>query len=412
MLINTIFFRGAWELPFDPNDTQSYSFFIDSYNIVQVPTMFRLDKFYMTVDVPLGAKLLKLPYKKGVSMLILLPNKGVDYTVIDDQITARKFLEWVRRLQKTKLEVSMPKFKMEQSYSLHHILPDMGMPSMFSNSANLTRLSKDDPIKVSEVLHKAVIDLDETGTTAAAATATGITGHSLPQTFNINRPFFFFIYHEDTNTLLFMVVIAFGCSEEAQRVKKMKMKSDKMRPKSRGVSSGLLKKKKRSIHVKGSWSAVQLDPSIFSEEGLEGLVCFEELASYSLVDSDKAAATEARELRKKEEKKMKRKAKAKAKKRKASEAGEQGAGEGAPGVEGVEGEEPTEPPKKKVPNKNKNKKQAAKESVPEEVISTEETQKDGAATAEGDQKKIQLKKTLTKMSKQRRARRIRYRNSR
>ncbi|XP_062253344.1 protein Z-dependent protease inhibitor isoform X1 [Platichthys flesus] len=204
MLINTIFFRGAWELPFDPSDTQSYSFFIDNYNIVQVPTMFRLDKFYMTDDIPLGAKVLKLPYKNGVSMLILLPNKGVDYTVIDDQITARRFLKWVRKLQKTKLEVSMPKFKMEQSYSLHHILPDMGMPSIFSNSANLTRLSKDDPIKVSEVLHKAVIDVDETGTTAAAATATGITGHSLPQTFTINRPFFFFIYHEDTNTLLFM----------------------------------------------------------------------------------------------------------------------------------------------------------------------------------------------------------------
>ncbi|XP_062253343.1 ATP-dependent RNA helicase DDX24 isoform X2 [Platichthys flesus] len=189
------------------------------------------------------------------------------------------------------------------------------------------------------------------------------------------------------------------------------MKSNKMRPKSRGVSSGLAKKKKRSIHVKGSWSAVQLDPSIFSEEGLEGLVCFEELASYSLVDSDKAAATEARELRKKEEKKMKRKAKAKAKakKRKASEGGEQGGGEGGPGVEGIEGEEPTEPPKKKVTNKNKNKKQAAEESVPEDVISTEETQKDGAANAEGGpeedtakedpQRNVQAKKSKKKKNK-------------
>lgn len=45
----------------------------------------------------------------------------------------------------------MPKFKMEQSYSLHNLLPDMGMASIFSNSANLTRLSKDKAIKVSEV---------------------------------------------------------------------------------------------------------------------------------------------------------------------------------------------------------------------------------------------------------------------
>ncbi|XP_034431621.1 protein Z-dependent protease inhibitor isoform X1 [Hippoglossus hippoglossus] len=204
MLINTIFFQGAWELPFNPNFTQSNPFYIDNYNVVQVPTMYKEDRFYMTDDVTLGAKVLKLPYKEGVSMLILLPNKGIDYTVIDDQISARKFLMWVRKLQKTKLEVKMPKFKMEQSYSLHHILPDMGMPSIFSNSANLTRLSKGGAIKVSEVLHKAVIDVDETGTTAATVTAIGITPYSLPPTFTINRPFFFFIYHEDTNTLLFM----------------------------------------------------------------------------------------------------------------------------------------------------------------------------------------------------------------
>ena len=96
-----MFFTGAWELPFDPTFTRSISFYIDNYNVVQVPMMFKDDKFYMAVDVTLGAKVLKLPYKKGVSMLILLPNKGIDYTVIDDQISARKFLKWVRKLQKT-----------------------------------------------------------------------------------------------------------------------------------------------------------------------------------------------------------------------------------------------------------------------------------------------------------------------
>ena len=48
----------------------------------------------------------------------------------------------------------MPKFKMEHSYSLHNILPHMGMPSVFSNAANLTKLSKDRGLKVSEVSFK------------------------------------------------------------------------------------------------------------------------------------------------------------------------------------------------------------------------------------------------------------------
>uniref|UniRef100_A0A3P8ULE5 Serpin family A member 10 n=1 Tax=Cynoglossus semilaevis TaxID=244447 RepID=A0A3P8ULE5_CYNSE len=182
MLINTIFFQGAWELPFNPDFTRSSPFYIDSYNVVRVPTM----------------------YLEGVSMLILLPNKDMDYTLIDDEITAERFLSWVTNLYQTKLEINMPKLKMEQSYSLHTLLPDMGMPSVFSNSANLTKLSKNQGLKVSEVLHKAVIEVDETGTTAAAATTIGITPYFLPRTFYINRPFFFFIYHEETNCLLFM----------------------------------------------------------------------------------------------------------------------------------------------------------------------------------------------------------------
>ncbi|KAK9533648.1 hypothetical protein VZT92_008753 [Zoarces viviparus] len=204
MLINTIFFQGSWQKPFNPNFTESAPFYIDNYNIVQVPMMFLADKFYSMEDVALGAKVLKLPYQEGVSMLILLPNKGVDYTVIDDGITAKKFLSWIENLRKIKLDVKLPKFKMEESYSLQNLLPDMGMASIFSTSANLTKLSKEKGLKVSEVLHKAVIEVDETGTIAAAATTTGIIAYSLPSTFIVNRPFFFFIYHEATNCLLFM----------------------------------------------------------------------------------------------------------------------------------------------------------------------------------------------------------------
>ncbi|XP_076014614.1 protein Z-dependent protease inhibitor [Genypterus blacodes] len=202
MLINTIFFQGEWQLPFNPNLTKSSPFYIDSYNIVLVPTMSKEDKFYTMEDVLLGAKLLKLPYNAGVSMLILLPNQDMDYTHIDDEISAAKFKYWISKLRKIKLEIHLPKFKMEQSYPLHNLLPGLGVSSIFTFSANLTRLSKD--LKVSEVLHKAVIEVDEIGTTAAAATTTGIIAYSLPRTFIINRPFFFFIYHEDTNGLLFM----------------------------------------------------------------------------------------------------------------------------------------------------------------------------------------------------------------
>lgn len=91
---------GSWERPFNGNFTENAPFYIDNYNIVQVPMMFMEDRFYTMEDVTLGAKVLKLPYQEGVSMLILLPNKGIDYTVIDDEITTERFLNWIKHLRK------------------------------------------------------------------------------------------------------------------------------------------------------------------------------------------------------------------------------------------------------------------------------------------------------------------------
>lgn len=88
-------------MPFNSNYTQRASFYIDNYNIVQVQMMVKeKDDFYVMEDLAFGVSVLKIPYEEGVSMLILLPRKGMDYTVIDDELTAEKFLSWVRRLQK------------------------------------------------------------------------------------------------------------------------------------------------------------------------------------------------------------------------------------------------------------------------------------------------------------------------
>lgn len=88
-------------MPFNPNYTENAPFYIDNYSVVQVPMMFKEDKFYMMEDDQLGASVLKLPYQNGFSMLILLPNKNVDYTVIDDEINASRFLGWIEQLRKT-----------------------------------------------------------------------------------------------------------------------------------------------------------------------------------------------------------------------------------------------------------------------------------------------------------------------
>ncbi|XP_074516021.1 ATP-dependent RNA helicase DDX24 [Sebastes fasciatus] len=170
------------------------------------------------------------------------------------------------------------------------------------------------------------------------------------------------------------------------------MKIRKMMPRNKRPSPGLLKakKNKRSILMKGKWQAVELDPIIFSEEGLEGLVCFEELTDYRLVDSEKDAAKAERELQKE---KMKKKKKKKPKKRKASE--EEEAGEKGDVESSKEGEKTAEPAKKKAKQKKKkNKKVAAKESDQPDDTPVEVAQKEEAAGEDETPKEDASKDTV------------------
>lgn len=140
------------------------------------------------------------------------------------------------------------------------------------------------------------------------------------------------------------------------------MKAEKKKPNKRRMFNMQPKRLKRSIHVRGSWKAIELDPSVFSEEGLEGLVCFEELTDYRLVEPEKAAnPTE-------EVKKAKKK---KAKKRKANE------GEEVREKDESESKEEAPEPAKKKKNKKSVKNSAQPDDTPVDV-----PQEDTGATEE------------------------------
>lgn len=93
-------YQGAWDLPFDPNNTENGRFYVDKYNIVQVPMMFKDDTFYTTYDKELKVKVLRLPYVGGSAMIIVLPDADVDYTEVDEEITATRFTDWTQNLKK------------------------------------------------------------------------------------------------------------------------------------------------------------------------------------------------------------------------------------------------------------------------------------------------------------------------
>ncbi|XP_012679418.1 serpin peptidase inhibitor, clade A (alpha-1 antiproteinase, antitrypsin), member 10a isoform X2 [Clupea harengus] len=202
MLVSAVFFKGQLVLPFNASLTQQERFYIDKYHIAQVPMMFRSDKYHLAYDPALKVGILKLASAGGVAMLVIFPDEDVDITSIDDELYANTYLEWLKSLKRTKLEVQLPRFSLLQSYSLKTALPSMGIPDVFQGNADLSKLSSSQGLKLDEVLQKTAIEIDETGSEPDSAPPTDPFTTNLPPRLTINRPFLFLVYHEATKNLL------------------------------------------------------------------------------------------------------------------------------------------------------------------------------------------------------------------
>ncbi|XP_051731414.1 serpin peptidase inhibitor, clade A (alpha-1 antiproteinase, antitrypsin), member 10a [Ctenopharyngodon idella] len=203
MLISAAFFTGYWLQPFNATFTQEERFYVSKYNIVQVPMMLRSGKYYLAYDPTIKVGILKLPCSDGIAMLVLLPDEDVDYTYVDESMTGEVFRGWVAKLKKTKLEIQLPRFSLKQSNSLSTSLPSLGIKEIFGSTADLSGISSDEGLKLSEVVQKVTLEVDETGGSVADASINLFTT-PLPPRLTFNRPFIFVVYHEATNSILYI----------------------------------------------------------------------------------------------------------------------------------------------------------------------------------------------------------------
>ncbi|XP_029985045.1 protein Z-dependent protease inhibitor-like [Sphaeramia orbicularis] len=190
--------RVRFTLPFNASQTREERFYVDKYHVVMVPMMFRSDKYFLAYDRQLQVGVLKLPMAEGVAMLVILPDEGVDITDVEDKVTAEKVQGWIRQLKKTRLEVQLPRFLLERSYSLQDVLQTMGVTQVFQDEADFSNMGGTKGPKLTQVVHKSIINVDETSTTPA----TDVVFSSPPPRLTINRPFLFVVYHEATSTLM------------------------------------------------------------------------------------------------------------------------------------------------------------------------------------------------------------------
>jgi serpin B len=208
-LINAVYFKGIWTLKFDRKETKKEDFHLSDGTICKVDMMRLQTPFNYTTDENAGYLELSCG-NQAFGMIVILPHEGKTTDDVTAQLDSEHWNDRMTGLVSREVSLRLPRFKAECKYRLEkNILPDMGMITPFTASADFGGIS-DQPLRISSVIHKTYVDVDEEGTEAAAVTAVtmmlGSAGLSptTPVPFTVNKPFLFAIRERSTGVILFM----------------------------------------------------------------------------------------------------------------------------------------------------------------------------------------------------------------
>jgi serpin B len=205
-LINAIYFRGKWRAPFDPRRTQLAAFQGEDGSTGQVPMMsHESDDLSFIYAQDLVAA--NLAYGNGAfAMALIRPATTGSASDLAKSLTVAQWASIRQRFNTGKAMLRMPRFKLEYKRALNDDLIALGMRRAFDRDyAQFPRMiTLPAQLFISRVQHRAAVEVDELGTTAAAVTAVGIGITSAPPVLDFDRPFLFILYEQLSGTILFM----------------------------------------------------------------------------------------------------------------------------------------------------------------------------------------------------------------
>lgn len=207
VLTNAIYFKAAWDEPFQERNTKSAPFHLASGRTVDVPTMHRTDSLRRVEEVTFWA--VELPYRRGeLSMVCVVPKQVDGLPAVEASLSAARVKSILGSMKKEWLSLALPKFKYSARFVLNDVLIGMGMKQAFSfPGADFTGMSATRELYIGFVIHQAFVDVHEQGTEAAAATAVGMRAGGMPpppKPALIDRPFMFLIRDRVTGSVLFV----------------------------------------------------------------------------------------------------------------------------------------------------------------------------------------------------------------
>ena len=184
--------------------TQKLDFWLAPDKSAQADMMFQSGQYrYMKDD---KVQMVELPYEgNDLSMIVVLP-ESKDMRAFGMELNIDAFQKWSKKLNFKKVLLILPRFKVATDYKMKDDFVALGMRSAFAD-ADFSGMTGKRDLSISEIFHKAWIDVNEEGTEAAAATAVVMTRgeeSSDFQEFKADHPFIFFIRERKTGHILFM----------------------------------------------------------------------------------------------------------------------------------------------------------------------------------------------------------------
>jgi len=208
VLVNCIYFYGNWLEPFKEHATHPFPW-LGQKNKKFLAMNQKNENLKILRNHPNFGdfELLRIPYTERVGFYVLLDRKAPDASSLtkNNFEILNKFSEMRKNMvdhgaRGDKISITLPKFEMSSEHSPKDIVQKLGFP-MITN--DLTH----EALEVDDVIHKAVIKVDEKGTEAAAATAVMMLRCAMiergPPPFIVDRPFLYFIFDDEVEKMLF-----------------------------------------------------------------------------------------------------------------------------------------------------------------------------------------------------------------
>lgn len=205
VLTNAIYFNAAWEHPFHENATSDGPFHLLDGSDVNVAMMRQSESFDYTKGD--GYQSVEMPYDgRELSMVVLLPETG-QFNAFENKLDAEFATTIIDNMERRQVALTMPKFEYESSFGLKNALDTLGMGVAFTDAADFSGMDGKQDLLIQDVVHKAFVSVDESGTEAAAATAVIVGQTSAPAdpvSMTVDRPFIFFIRDIQTQSIIFV----------------------------------------------------------------------------------------------------------------------------------------------------------------------------------------------------------------